>query len=81
MSMQNEMRRTRKTNLEYTARRLRGEIDGLCRLIQFNIDTSLKRPEELPVEEVDSQWDELKEKWAELSVANAEIARLAEELK
>lgn len=81
MSVLNEMRRTQKTNLEFKTRRLRGEIESLCRLIQFNLDCSLKKPEELPVEEVDSQWDELKSKWAELSVANAEIVRLEQELK
>lgn len=81
MSMQNEMRRTKKTNLEYTARRLRKEIDSLSRLISVNLDCSLLKPEELPVGEIDGQWDELKAKWAELSVANAEIARLEEELK
>jgi hypothetical protein len=81
MSFQNEMRRTQKTNLEFKARRLRAEIDSLCRLIQVNLDCSLKKPEELPVEEVDGQWDELKSKWADLAVANAEIARLEQELK
>jgi hypothetical protein len=81
MSVQNEMRRTQKTNLEFKARRLRGEIDSLCRLIQINLDCSLKKPEELPVGEIDAQWDDLKSKWADLSVANAEIARLEQELK
>jgi hypothetical protein len=80
MSVQNEMRRTQKTNLEFKAKRLRGEIDSLCRLIQINLDCSLKTPEELPVSEIDAQWDELKSKWADLSVANAEIARLESEL-
>jgi hypothetical protein len=81
MSVLNEMRRTQKTNLEFKARRLRGEIDNLCRLIQINLDCSLKKPEDLPVGEIDAQWDELKSKWADLSVANVEIARLEQELK
>lgn len=81
MSIQNEMRRTRKTNLEFRAKRLRGEIDGLCRLIQVNLDCSLAKPEDLPVGEIDSQWDELKSKWADLTVALEEIRRLDEELK
>ena len=80
MSMQNEMRRVKKTNLEYKARRLRGEIEGLCRVIAGNLDCSLNSPEQLPVADIDGQWDELKGKWAELSVANAGIARLEEEL-
>lgn len=81
MSLQNEMRRTQKVNIEYAARRLRGEIENLSRLICINLDCSLKTPEELPVEVVDIQWDELKSKWAELSVANAAISRLEAELK
>jgi hypothetical protein len=80
MSMQNEMRRVKKTNLEYKARRLRGEIENLCGIIAHNLDCSLASPEQLPVEEIDGQWDELKTKWAELSVASAGIARLEEEL-
>ena len=81
MSVQNEMRRTRKTNLEFKVKRLRGEIDSLCRLVCVNLDCSLKRAEELPIPEVDGQWDELKSKWADLTVALEEIRRLDEELK
>lgn len=80
MSMQKEMRLVRKTNLEHNARRLRGEIESLAKIICINLDCSLCRPEELPVGEVDSQWDELKTKWGELAVATAEISRLEAEL-
>jgi len=80
MSMQNELRRVRRTNLDYQSRRLRQEIECLCRTISVNLDCGLLRPEQLPVEEIDGQWDELKTKWAALSVANAGIARLEEEL-
>ena len=81
MSIQNEMRRVRITNLEHTARRLRMEIESLCKTICINLDCGLTKPEALPIDQVDSQWDELKAKWADLSVALAEIARLEEELK
>ena len=80
MSLQNEMRRTQKVNLEHKAKRLRGEIENLAQTICINLDCSLKRPEDLPVGEVDSQWDELKSKWAELTVSLNEIRRLEAEL-
>jgi hypothetical protein len=81
MSIQNEMRRMNKTNLEYKAKRLSGEIDNLARIICVNLDYSLHRPEDLPVSEIDNQWDELKSKWADLTIARSEIKRLEEELK
>ncbi len=81
MSVQNEMRRVKRTNLEHRAKRLRGEIGNLGRMIGINLDCSLYAPEDLLVSEVDSQWDELKSKWSELKVCLAEIARLDEELK
>ncbi|OPY15624.1 MAG: hypothetical protein A4E66_00028 [Syntrophus sp. PtaB.Bin001] len=80
MSVQNEMRRVKKTNLEHSARRLRMEIESLAQTISINLDCGLKNPEELPVNEVDSQWDELKSKWADLNVTLAEIKRLEAEL-
>jgi hypothetical protein len=75
------MRRVRKTNLEHKANRLRGEIRNLCRLIEINLDCTLNQPEDLPIAEVDSQFDELKAKWGELAVCKAEISRLEAELK
>ena len=81
MSLQNEMRRTAKTNLEYKSKRLRGEIEGIARLISINLDCGLHKPEALPIDEIDGQWDDLKSKWAELIAAEAEITRLEEELK
>ena len=81
MSLQNEMRRVRITNLEHTARRLRMEIEGLCRTICINLDCGLTKPESLPVDQVDSEWDELKARWGQLRVSLAEIAGLDEELK
>ncbi len=81
MSLQNEMRRTRLTNLEYTCKRLRADITALARLICINIDLSLHKIEDMPVAEIDSQWDDMKSKWAELIVAREEIKRLEEELK
>jgi hypothetical protein len=81
MSLQNEMRRTRLTNLQYTMKRLRADIMSLGRLISINLDMSMHRPDDLPVAEIDSQWDDLKSKWAELLAAQEEIKRLAEELK
>jgi len=74
------MRKTRKVNLEFVAKRLRGEIEALARVICINLDCSLQKPEGLPIAEVDSQFDELKSKWAELNTTLAEIARLEEEL-
>lgn len=81
MSTQNAMRHIKLTNLEHTVRRLRMEIENLARIICINLDCSLTRPEMLPVSDVDSQWDELKSKWADLTVALSEIKRLEEELK
>ena len=81
MSIQNEMRRVRLTNLEHSARRLRPEMEYLCKTICINLDCGLTKPEALPIDQVDSQWDELKSKWAELNVTLAEITRLEEELK
>jgi len=80
MSLQNEMRRTRLTNLQYTAKRLRADIAALTRLICFNIDLSLRAPEDMPVGDIDGQWDDLKAKWAELLTTLAEVKRLEEEL-
>jgi hypothetical protein len=57
------------------------EIESLCKTICINLDCGLTKPESLPIDQVDSQWDELKTKWADLTVALAEIARLEEELK
>lgn len=81
MSIQNEMRRTQLTNLEHKTKRMRADIEALCRIICINLDCSLHRAEDLPIAETDSQWDELKSKWAELISAQAEIKRLEEELK
>lgn len=81
MSLHNELRRVKITNLEYTAKRLRGEIEKLAETISINLDCSLKHPEELQIDIVDNQFDELKSKWAELIGAQAEIKRLEEELK
>jgi hypothetical protein len=81
MSIQNEMRRVKKTNLEHTVRRMRMEIENLTRTICVNLDTSLTRAEDLPISDVDSQMDELKSKWAELNMAIGEISRLNEELQ
>lgn len=81
MSAQNEMRRVKRTNLEHAAKRLRGEIESLTRTICINLDTSLHRPEDLPVGEVDSQWDEVKAKWSELNQALASIDQINEDLK
>ena len=81
MSIQNAMRHMKLTNLEHTVRRLRMEIEHLARVICVNLDCSLTRPEALPISDVDSQWDELKSKWADLTVALEEIKRLNDELK
>lgn len=80
MSIQNEMRRVKLTNKEHTAKRLRMEIETLARTIAINLDCSLHRPDELPVTDIDSQWDELKSKWADLTLAISEIERLEAEL-
>lgn len=82
MSVQNEMRRVRLTNLEHTARKLRLEIAALCKIICINLDLGLfSKPDDLPIAETDSQWDELKSKWADLIATQEEIKRLEEELK
>ena len=46
-----------------------------------SIYCSLHHPEDLPIAEADAQFDQLKEKWGELSVALAEIATLNAELE
>jgi len=81
MSIQNEMRRVKLTNLEHIVRRLRREIENLCKTVCINLDCGLTKPEELPIEQVDSQWDEIKNKWAGLTIALSEIARLKAELE
>jgi hypothetical protein len=81
MSIQNEMRKIKLTNLRHQAATLRMDIGTLARTICINLDTSMTRPENLPVETVDSQWDELKAKWAELNIAVADIKQLEEELR
>lgn len=81
MSTQNEMRKIKLTNLNHKAHKLRLDIGTLARTISINLDTSLTPAENLPVETVDSQWDELKSKWADLNVAIREIKGLEEELK
>jgi len=82
MSIQNEMRRVRLTNLEHMARRYRTEIESLCKTICINLDLGLlANPEDLPIAQVDSQWDELKSKWADLTIAVNEIKKLKEEPK
>lgn len=81
MNLQNEMRRQKKINFEFKAKRLRLEIESLAKTICINMDTGLNPPEEIAVEIIDSQWDQLKDKWAQLTVALSEIKRLEEELK
>lgn len=81
MSIQNEMRKIKLTNLRHNAATLRMDIGTLARTICINLDTSMTRAENLPVEVIDSQWDELKSKWAELTIALADIKRLEEELR
>lgn len=80
MSTQNAMRRVKLTNLEHKAKQLRVEIENLARTICINMDMGLNHPEDIQVEIIDSQWDQLKDKWAELTVALAENERLKEEL-
>ena len=81
MSLRNEILRTQNTNLAFKAKRLRNEIESLAQTICINMDCSLKRPEDLPIDIVDNQFDELKSKWAELVSATAEIKRIEEELR
>lgn len=81
MTLQTEMRRTKLTNLRYTEKRLRADIEALAKLICINIDCSLRRPEDLPITDTDAMWDDMKAKWAELIAAQEEIKRLEEELK
>jgi len=81
MSTLNAMRHVRITNFEHKAKKLRLEIESLSQIICINLDCSLHRPEDLPIDVVDNQFDELKSKWAELVSAQAEIKRLEEELK
>lgn len=81
MSAQNEMRKVRRTNLEFTAKRLRTEIGSLSRTICINLDTSLRPAEELPIPEADSQFDELKNKWGELLQALSEINEINKALR
>lgn len=80
MSVQNEMRRVKKTNLEFTVKRLRMEIEGLTRTICVNLDISLTQAEDLPIADVDCQMDELKDKWGVLNQALSEIERINQEL-
>jgi predicted transcriptional regulator YheO len=81
MSTINAMRRVRLTNFEHKTKTLRVEIGNLVQVICINLDCSLHKPEDLPIDIVDNQFDELKSKWAELISATAEIKRLEEELK
>ena len=81
MSTQNEMRRVKRTNLEHMAKRLRGEITSLSKAMCINLDTSLCTPEQLPILDVDSQFDDLKAKWGELIRTLSEIAIIDEALK
>lgn len=81
MSTQNEMRRVKKTNLEHQAKRLRFEIEGLSKTICINLDCSITRPDDLPMDVLDSQFDELKGKWAELVTTMAEVSALDEALR
>ena len=81
MSTQNAMRQILKTNLEHKAKRLRWDVENLAKIICINLDCSLKHPEDLPIDIADNQFDELKSKWAELTVALSEIKRLEDELK
>jgi hypothetical protein len=80
MSAQNEMRRVKKANAEYRAKRLRGEIEALAVIVCINLDCSLIKPENLPIGDVDVQFDELKAKWGELIACLEEIKRLEAEL-
>ena len=81
MNLQNEMRRIQLTNLEHKAKSLRLDIERLCKTICINLDCGLTKPEDMPIVQVDSQWDELKSKWADLTVALEEIRRIKEELR
>jgi hypothetical protein len=81
MSTINAMRHVKITNFEHKAKKLRVEIGNLVQVICINLDCSLHKPEDLPIDIVDNQFDELKSKWAELISATAEIKRLEEELK
>ena len=81
MSVQNEMRRVKLTNLRHQAKGLRSEIEGLARTICLNLDTSLHAVEDLPVPETMSQMDDLTLKWAELQIVLSATARLEEELR
>ena len=74
------MRRVKLTNLEHSAKRLRIEIENLTKTICINLDCGLAQPENLPVAEVDSQWDELKSKWADLTLALTKIKQLENDL-
>jgi hypothetical protein len=81
MSIENEMRRTRKTNLEHQTKKLRFDIENLTRTIRVNLDCTLTQPEDLPMDVIDSQIDELKMKWAGLLTTISELARIEEALR
>lgn len=66
---------------EQTRDKLRMRIEGAAVALRQGLNTTLTPVDELPVLQLDEQWDTLKEAWAELGMINEKIARLQRELR
>lgn len=66
---------------EQTRDKLRMRIEGAAVALRQGLNTSLTPIDELPVLQLDEQWDALKEAWAELGIINEKISRLQRELR
>lgn len=81
MSIERAAMRGKLAEAELTRNRLRSRIEGVAIAMRQGLNTSLTPADELPVLQLDEQWDTLKDAWAELGIVNAAIARLEKELR
>lgn len=81
MNLERAAMKGKLAEAQQTRNRLRMRIEGVAKALCQGLNTVLTPPDELPVLQLDEQWDVLKEAWGELGVANETIARLEKELR
>lgn len=81
MSLERAAMKGKLAELRDEERRLKFKIEGAATAIRAGLNTTLTPPAELNVPVLDTQWDELKAAWTELTVIEADISRLEKELR
>lgn len=80
LSLERAAMRGKLAELQEKATRLVLRIDSAATAIRAGLNTTLTAAADLPIPELDEQWDVLKTAWAELVVVYADAERIRKEL-